>query len=145
MTYEQFYIGTLCLTMAGVVVYAARHWLQPRKKGESITEFAQRVAADREAYKEAKKALINSRIKLGNALFSNAMLLGLIWLMLHAPYSRWIAVGYVAIGATLAARLLARPPGWEILTVLDRLLWRIEHAWFWPFLVLRNIRNLKEV
>lgn len=111
MTYEQFYIGTLCLTMAGVVVYAARHWLQPRKKGESIAEFVQRVAADCEAHKEAKKALMNSRVKLGNALFSNAMLLGLIWLMLHAPYARWIAVGYVAIGAMLAARLLARPPG----------------------------------
>lgn len=145
MTYEQFYIGTLCLTMAGVVMYAARHWLQPRKNGESIAEFAQRVAADREAYKEAKKALMNSRVKLGNAIFSNTMLLGLMWLMVNAPYVGWIAVGYVGIGATLAARLLTRPPGWEILTVLDRLLWRIEHAWFWPLLVLRNIRNLKEV
>lgn len=145
MTYEHFYIGTLCLTMAGVVMYAARHWLQPRKKGESIAEFAQRVAADRKTYKEAKKALMNSRVKLGNALFSNAMLLGLMWLMVHAPYVCWIAVGYVVIGATLAVRLLTRPPGWEIITVLDRLLWRIEHAWFWPLLVLRNIRKLKEV
>ncbi len=145
MTYEQLYIGTLSLTMAGVVVYAARHWLQPRKEGESITEFAQRVVTEQEARREAQKALTNSPIKLANALFTCTMLIGLIWLLLHAPYWRWIAVGYVLIGATLASRLFAQPPGWGILTFFDHLWWRTTHAWFWPLLVIQKFRNLKEI
>lgn len=145
MTYDQFFIATVSLTIAGFIVYAVRHWLKPRNKGEGLSEFAQRIDADRQAYREAKRELTNSRIKIANALFSNAMLIGLMWLMAHAPNGRWIALGYVAVGAALATSLLARPTGWAILTFLDRLLWRIEHAWFWPLLVLRNIRNLKEV
>lgn len=146
MSYEQFFIGTLSLTMAGVVVYLAKHWLQPRKQGESLTDFVQRVAAEQEARRKARKALANSPVKLANALFTNAMLIGLIWLLLHAPYVRWIAVGYVVIGAALAPRLFALPPGWGILTFGDRVWWRTTHAWFWPFLAIQKFRrNLKEV
>lgn len=145
MSYQQFFLVTLSLTTAGIIVYFARHWLQPRKQGESLGEFVQRVAAEQEARREAQKTLTNSPVKLANALFTCAMLIGLIWLLLHAPYVRWIAVGYVVIGAVLASRLFAQPPGWGILTVFDRLWWRTTHAWLWPFLVIQKFRNLKEI
>lgn len=145
MTYDQFFIVTVSLTIAGFIVYTLRHWLKPRNKGEGLAEFAQRIDADRQAYREAKGELTNSRIKRANSLFSNAMLIGLMWLIAHAPNARWIALGYVAVGTALATSLLARPTGWAILTFLDRLLWRIEHAWFWPLLVIRKFRKLNEV
>lgn len=141
MTYEQFYVGTLGLTMAGVIVYFARHWLQPRKQGESLAEFVQRVTAEQEAREEAQKTLSNSPVKYANALFTFAMLIGLIWLLLHVHYWRWIATGYVVIGAALAPRLFALPPGWGILTFADRVWWRITHAWYWPLLAFKNFEN----
>lgn len=145
MTYDQFFIVTLSLTIAGFFIYFARHWLQPRKQGESFSEFAQRVAADRQAYQEAKGELTNSQIKRTNALFTQAMLIGLIWLLAHAPYWRWVAVGYVVIGAALATRLFALPAGWGILTFSDRAWWRITLAWYWPLLVIQKFRKQKEV
>jgi hypothetical protein len=145
MTYDQFFIVTLSLTMAGVIVYFARHWLQPRKQGENFSEFAQRIAVERQAYQDAIRELTNSQIKRTNALFTQAMLIGLIWLLLHVPYWRWIAVGYVVIGAALATRLFALPSGWGILTSSDRVWWRITRAWYWPFLVIQKFRKPKEV
>jgi len=146
MEHQQIILGLAGLIAAAIIMYRFRHYLRPRNNGESLAEFAKRAQASRAAYIEAKMAMHGPKsAAITVNLINIVMLIGLMWLLTHVHTVRWIAVAYVVIGAYLAPRLIATPPGWGILTTMDRLLWRIDYSWFWPLLAIRYIRNLKGV
>lgn len=140
--YHQAVVAIVCLTWAAALMYRFRLYLRPRNKGESWLTFIQRARNDRTAYLKAKATLHGTRattVVIG--LFNIAMLLGLMWVILHFELLRWIALAYVAIGAYLTPRLLKTPAGYEQVTVFDRVTWRFDYSWFWPFLLTRNLRK----
>lgn len=110
------------------------HAVTHRQPGESLSQAIKRASQERALNRQAKdamfgKPLVTSLVTIASTVLT---LLVLIWLLQGRFIGLLLAV-YLGVGLVLNRRLeVAKHKSWARLGSVDRLRFRITHAWLWP-------------
>jgi len=136
---DQIALVFVCFTAAGMLVYYLRHYLRPRKKGESMAAFVARAEEEKRLDRIAKTQMFGSwTVTLHSA--SIALILAILWLSQYSPVFLFGAAVYVIAGVFLTKQPAeaARRPDYDRLGRLDRMQYRMMFAWAWPYYFLKR-------
>lgn len=136
---NQAALAFVCFVMAGMLVYYARYYLRPRKKGESLGEFVARTQEEKRLDRIAKAQMFGQWTVMLHAA-NGALLLFIVWLAQYSPTFLFGAFIYIFVGFFLTrdpARA-ARRSDYCRLGPLDRFQYRMMFAWAWPFYFLKQ-------